>query len=611
MVGDDRATERGAAGDPSRRPTYPAPTPTGGDLTHAVTEMKRLLDQIEHSSDRGDPHAAQATARILQYVHDSHQRIVETLENKDRSELMLQSTQALNQTFRKLHQAQDALVDKLLVERRRQPLWIVLGALVTAALVALAVTLWLDHRNARLGLEVDRMATARDQLTGAMADSSRAFHEMGGQLAATVDKVIAANRVLDNESRSRAAELERLRAELDATKREREAAAQAEAERKERLERLERHNRELTHETDALRQRLVAEEFDRTRKLEALFAGEAKPPANSAPTATTGATPPASRDSQGAEPVSSEEAPPEAFDAPAEIDAGIDAGIAAEIADIAAVPALPTDVPDEGAAAPLPSAAFDPLTRAVNDFFAAAGIIDHRLLRHGGAEGGVLRDVLLELREPGTPPIGHRSAATMTLEIDPAALSGAILLEGGESVERRVRTPFPKEGLRLAIPAIAPGTFTDPELLPFVRLTAAAPEAPPAAPAPRFDPIEPLERLNAALAGEGRKHLRFTALGGIDGGRLMDVVLSHYSGSGALLKTVHARACTLEIDPVAARVGLVFRDGHHVADGREVPFYAPLAAGRDVASWRLDLVDVDVERWIGLKERLANERFER
>jgi hypothetical protein len=67
----------------------------------------------------GAPELAQAfraNAEAIRAVHETQAEMVRALKRQDRSEIMLQSTQALNETFRNL-----ALVQRRLLERLESP----------------------------------------------------------------------------------------------------------------------------------------------------------------------------------------------------------------------------------------------------------------------------------------------------------------------------------------------------------------------------------------------------------------------------------------------------------------------------------------------------------
>lgn len=601
---DDAARTGGAV--PVRTGDLDAPV----DVGKAVSEMKRLLEQIESAEQNAGSGSLQAMGRILQYVHDSHARIVKTLENQDRSELFLQSTNALNQTFRKLNQSQDALVEKLLAERRRNPWWIALGAALTGVLVIVAIFLLIDYRNDGLKQEVERMAQARDGLTGAFADSQKSFHEMGTQLGSTVEKVLAANRVLDNESKVKNAEIARLKEELGATSTRADSTASENKERERKLAEAEAERKKIAEDLDRIRSKLI----DREQQVDKLTRLLAEVPAlpkieGNLEAAKVEPKRDAPADEGGAPPVVEAEANP-AVTPPEPAIGANDPPPVATGETVPPNPAPPTE-PDPAASVIVPSV--DPILAEFNEMLASAGVLDHRLLRHGGIVDGELRDVVLELRSLEGLPIGFRSARTLKWVVDPVALSAKLHLTDGESVDRGERTPFPERGFDVQIAAITRESLSLSALNPILELSAAQPVDPaqnPVKRAPPFDSRVPLALLNQGLARSGRGHLQFTALSGIDGDRLLGVELQHYSGAGTLLKTVIARSCAIEVDEPARRVGLVFRDGKHVTSGREVPFFKGRGELESAATWRLDLDDVEPERWIALKERLASIRSE-
>lgn len=612
------------------------------DLSKTVTDMRRLLEQLEEaaqapSKDANSQQPLAVMARMLQYVHDSHAQIVKTLENQDRSELFLQSTQALNQTFRRLNQSQDALVDKLLAERRRNPWYLVAGASLVAIVVVVAVFLLIDYRNGGLRDEVDRMASARDGLTAVVADSQRSFHEMGTKLAETVDKTLAANRVLDNENRAKAKEMESMRAELAAATQRRDELEREKSGRDERLSDLERERGFLENKIATLQTKLLDKELA-AKNIEELIdqrlgkRGDANPkPAVVTPETPIGESLPEAPGTG----VATDRAGPGSSESVPEVDAAKEP--AADAPADAAAPVIPTQ-PEPTPSEPTPvydedplfpdrgpvdesardaeiagNARIDMVTNAVNQFLIGSGVIDHRLMRHSGIKDGELREVVIEIRDELGAPVGFHSAAGMKLVVDPGKLTARLVLREGETVVRGARTPF-SEGIHAVdVAAVAPDSFTSVELMPFLVLDAPIPQNGEITVTParkeRFDPREPLALLNARLASSGRSHVRFARLGGIDLGRLADVELNHYSGSGALQKVVEAKICVIEIDEAARRVSLVFRGGKHTQNGRETPFFVGRGEDPETATWRLDLDDADIEGWSVLKETLATERF--
>lgn len=78
--------------------------------------------------------AFQANAEALQGINEVHARLAESLERSDRSELVLQSTGALNDTFRNLTHVQRALLDEVKTKDKKGS-----GRLVPLMLIGLLV----------------------------------------------------------------------------------------------------------------------------------------------------------------------------------------------------------------------------------------------------------------------------------------------------------------------------------------------------------------------------------------------------------------------------------------------------------------------------------------
>lgn len=78
--------------------------------------------------------AFQANAEALQGINEVHARLAESLERSDRSELVLQSTGALNDTFRNLTHVQRALLDEVKTKDKKGG-----GRLVPLMLIGLLV----------------------------------------------------------------------------------------------------------------------------------------------------------------------------------------------------------------------------------------------------------------------------------------------------------------------------------------------------------------------------------------------------------------------------------------------------------------------------------------
>jgi hypothetical protein len=176
-------------------PAAPAPTP--GDLGIVLEPLKDLAE------------AFRAHSESLRSLAEGQARIGKRLERSDRSEAIVQSTKALNDTFRGVQRTQERLMGRIDREGKR-PLLMVLGV-VGALAVFVGGTLWivlswLDTRD-----EAERTEEGRS-IAGLVADNSDRLEGLHERLA---------------EKREESAELERRREEQARRVTELEAALQA------------------------------------------------------------------------------------------------------------------------------------------------------------------------------------------------------------------------------------------------------------------------------------------------------------------------------------------------------------------------------------------------
>ncbi|MBL8767944.1 MAG: hypothetical protein JNL94_11290, partial [Planctomycetes bacterium] len=198
--------------------------PPTADVAGTVSEMKRLLAQLEHSGS-ADPRSRdlmetlRVNTRMLQYIHDAHTRMAETLKRADRSELVIQSADALNATFRQLKQSQEQLADRLRAERRMRPWWVVAASIVVAAILVPGFLWVLDRASTRLEDQSQRMARAETTLVES-AKSVERVEQGNAKLRDLFDEGLAANRVLIHETRAQLAEIEGLKSRMAAMEKE-------------------------------------------------------------------------------------------------------------------------------------------------------------------------------------------------------------------------------------------------------------------------------------------------------------------------------------------------------------------------------------------------------
>ncbi|MFG0317429.1 MAG: hypothetical protein ACF8XB_09160 [Planctomycetota bacterium JB042] len=538
-------------------------------------------------------------ARLLHAMHASHERLVKALERGDRADVVVKSTDALNRTFRQLHESQATLAQQLLRERRRGP-WRTAAAVLLAGGLLVAGGVVVHRQTVRpLGEEIERLASAREERERSAAALAIELRDNGARILEAVDQGLAANRVLANENRAREVELARLRermAELEeqaaAAATERDAARDATDDGAAELAALKRELAETRSALEEARTELIDRDLARTELSELLEASSA--------------------------------------------------------ADAEPAPPTPEEVATRTAA--------ERRLEEVNTFLADAGLVGIRLLRAEGIVDGHLDRALFEIRNDQGYPIGFHDAARARFRVDPETARGAIVLLGGSTVVRGVRSPFPAGELVLDIPAVLPGSASvgtmaevtevraadvlprdvaaDPApptsaadpLAPAARaptplpssVAAAVPPpsadvvavpsdepgipSPPPEPAssPPFEPGPLLAALNERLRAEGGGRLEFDRVRGIGPDGLEEVIAHNYGPSGQLSKTVVARRCSVEFDARDREVVFRFLDGHHVTRGREVPFFR--GRGADAGSWTYRVRGADTERW---RERLA------
>jgi len=185
-------------------------------------------------------------AEALHAIQDTQERIARTLDRADRSEAVLQSTQALNDTFRGVRVAQQALVDRLEKEERRP--WRAAAAAAALVLLAGGGALWFF-----LGREDDLRARIEGLRAEVGGPDRRAFEERSAaieqELRGRVEALSRKSSLTETEKAAAEKELGSLRGELESARRENEALF---AGREEAL-RLSRENAALREDAVRLR----------------------------------------------------------------------------------------------------------------------------------------------------------------------------------------------------------------------------------------------------------------------------------------------------------------------------------------------------------------------
>lgn len=555
--------------------------PPTADVAGTVSEMKRLLAQLEHSGS-ADPRSRdlmetlRVNTRMLQYIHDAHTRMAETLKRADRSELVIQSADALNATFRQLKQSQEQLADRLRAERRMRPWWVVAASIVVAAILVPGFLWVLDRASTRLEDQSQRMARAETTLVES-AKSVERVEQGNAKLRDLFDEGLAANRVLIHETRAQLAEIEGLKSRMAAMEKEKADAVASALTAKDQAASLDdelRRAREKLLEMQDEQAALAAELERRAREAENA----------AAPVVTTDSivTPIPSEP----KPVVDAEPTPESAngDAPAEP---------------AATDASAPEPPTANAASAADGVPQDPIVAAVNRVLDEAGLVSLALLSAHGIADGALASPTFSVRSDEGFPIGFHQADRAHLRVDPATRMAELVLTHGSTMIRGEREDFSLGEKSVPIGPVQDGAWNRPELAPIVVLGAKEPAVPESV-APLGVDVEAVMRdVNRLLQDDGYGASSFRTMAQVewvDGrARLKAVELDQKSGAGLVSKTVKAAWCDVLIDDRARTVSLRFQDGVHVVKDREIAFFQ--GAGDAVGTWSLPLTRATITRW--------------
>lgn len=580
----------------------PLPAAPPADVAGTVSEMKRLLAQLE-TSESADPRSRdlmetlRVNTRMLQYIHDAHTRMAETLKRADRSELVIQSADALNATFRQLRQSQDQLADRLRAERRLRPWVFVGGTLVVAAILIPAFSWVVDRAGQRLDDHAQRMARAETTLVESSKSVER-VEQGNAALRDLFDEGLAANRVLIHETRAQLAEIEALKARMATMSQEKVEAVTSALSAKDQVVALD-------GELARAREKLV-EMQDEYAALTAELERRAQDAARAqAPVVTVDSivTPIPTEPVAPASGTPAEDGPADlpAIAAPPDTTAATNMAPANEPA-----PAGPTPATASAADAASPPAVgtpdvpvLDPIVAAVNRVLDEAGIDTLALLAAAGVKDGALDAPTFSVRSDEGFPIGFHQAERAHLRIDPNTRMCDLVLTHGSTLIRGAREDFSLGDKIVPLGMLQDGAWTRPELAAIVVLGGT--------PSDTAESVLPLGVDVGAIARDVNRLLQDDGYGAstlrtlrrvewVDGhARLLDVEVDQKSGAGLIAKTVKAAWCDVLIDAQARTVELRFQDGVHVVKDREIPFFQ--GAGDSVGTWSMPLTRASISRW--------------
>lgn len=500
----------------------------------------------DREGKRPSPSRPEASEAVWTYLRATHERMLRALERaEDRPEarLVVRSAEALNRSFRRFQETQERLAEELRAERRRSRRGLL--AVWSIGVLFAAVLLWIGREWVRSVQEgQERIVEAAARTLVKQEETAARTAASQERVVEAVDRGLEANRALVRENRSLLAQVEQLRAQLRRLEEERgQLEATLEAERRRRAG-LEAELGRARKEADRWREQWV--------RLQALGAAVETRRTGSGESGAQDAAPPAAE----GEPVESHE--------------------------------------DEAG----PS----PLAASVNRLLDDCGVADLRLIDLEGGEAGWLLAPVFEVRSSSGVPIGFERADRARFRLRQGSF--ALVLEGGVSIRRGVRSPIPEEGYEIRLPAPPPeGSWPD-ELAPYVAIEDGGMEGdaddPPASaegarvrPEAAEDvPSPDLGALLAALRPADGSSLRLNAASVAPWG-LADVEFVHYDPQGVLRRRVEARELRLSVDPFEGEALLRFRDGTLEEAGRvrSSPLRFEDLTGRDEYRLRLPVED--------------------
>ncbi|MEZ6196471.1 MAG: hypothetical protein R3F20_12200 [Planctomycetota bacterium] len=259
---EPRTEEGTAAGEPGRTAQLIVDARRGAVDREAADAIARPLGDLAK--------AFALQAEVLQSVHETQARIQESLANDQRSEMMLNSTKALNETFKGVRGTQQELLEELRRERGAKQRWIWGFAALGLVVCGLAGWVWLDSRRQLSERNFDQ-GRRIDAVEGRVLAQVEATAERARESEAEFQRRLEGSRNDERNATQRFAaaevELGRLRTELDGLKKQsRDARAEVEQLRSERgldrnkIETLTEKNTELDRQLTFYMQKAEAAE---------------------------------------------------------------------------------------------------------------------------------------------------------------------------------------------------------------------------------------------------------------------------------------------------------------------------------------------------------------
>ena len=154
-------------GDKDARDQEPGDPQVPAERAPEVGPVGRHMESIEATM--------KLQAEILKRMHDNQEELSRTIKDTNRSEMMIQSTRSLNESFMGMKRVQESLIDRI-GDHDGARKWVVMGAVLGIAAVVLVIFMSVD--SLRQGVE-----SVGDQVQRAAEEAARPTEDPGAKAA--------------------------------------------------------------------------------------------------------------------------------------------------------------------------------------------------------------------------------------------------------------------------------------------------------------------------------------------------------------------------------------------------------------------------------------------
>ncbi|MHC4820714.1 MAG: hypothetical protein ACYTDX_03220 [Planctomycetota bacterium] len=229
---NDERTPDEAGQVPGEEPTESV-APAAGEPLHALTpelasEIRTAIVDARVAAEQRAAYvplqdlanAMRANAEALRSVQETQERIARAVDRGDRTDAVVQSTKALNETFRGVRAAQDALVGKLEREQKRPAKVALLAAAVVLAVAGIVATPFLMREDS-LEKRIEKLGTSIGSADREAWEESRRKAEK--DLLDRLEDLSKKSSLSEADRAGREAEIAEMRGRLETMRRERDA----------------------------------------------------------------------------------------------------------------------------------------------------------------------------------------------------------------------------------------------------------------------------------------------------------------------------------------------------------------------------------------------------